>query len=67
MKFARATTEKINQFRRDGWSIVIGNDWQKDRRPKWKNHELVRIAQTNSKKHGKPLRVVWAMRRKGGA
>jgi hypothetical protein len=62
MKLSNQTQERIAEFERMGFTIIIGNDWRLGRRPKWANHVCIRLAQTNSTTHGRCIRTVWAVR-----
>jgi len=56
------TKALIKEYGAGGYEIVIGNDWQLSRRPKWAGYECVRLCQTNSKRHGRCIYTVWAVR-----
>lgn len=64
MKFAKQTERLIEQYAKDGYEIHVGNNPRMDQAPKWQGHHLVRLAQTNSRYHGRSVRTVWAAKRK---
>jgi hypothetical protein len=66
MRFASTTTEKMRAAEADGFTVIVGNDWRLPTRPKYRDCEVRKIAQTNSRRHGKPIRTVWAVRPKQG-
>lgn len=61
-RFSSNTLTKIAQAEAEGFTIVIGNDWQLDERPKWERHECKLLSRVNSRWHGWCVRTVWAVR-----
>ena len=47
---------------RKDYSIICGNAPYLNKTKKWANYECVRIAQTNSRRHGYSISTVWAVR-----
>jgi len=64
MTYAKTTRQKMNAALLEGFLIIEGNDWRLDRRPKYANCEVRKIAQTNDRHHGKSVRTIWAIRPK---
>jgi hypothetical protein len=54
----------MEQAESDGFEIIIGNNPYLDKAAKWASHDVRRLAQTNSRHHGRPVRTVWAVRPK---
>ena len=63
MSMAPVTQRKISLHVDRGYDIVVGNDWQLAYRPKWSDHDCIRLAQTRSRTGGYDVRVVWAVKR----
>ena len=59
---APRTARLIDKHLEVGYPIVVGNDWQKSQRPKYAGREMRLIARTNSRRHGKCLRTIWAIK-----
>ncbi len=57
------TIKKISEYAAAGYTILDGNDWRLSQRKKWANFECVKLSQTNSRRHGKCVSTVWAVRR----
>jgi hypothetical protein len=66
-RFSAETLQRMEQAESDGFEIIIGNNPYLDKAAKWANHEVRKIAQTNSRRHGRPVRTVWAVRPKAAA
>ena len=63
MRFAKQTLERIEKYEGLGYEIHIGNNPRMDRAKKWASHDVVRIARTNSRRHGHCVRTVWAAKK----
>jgi hypothetical protein len=62
-RFSRGTKATMQGYLDKGWSIVLGADWRLSQRPKWTSrYEVRKVAQTNGRRHGKCVRVVWAVK-----
>jgi hypothetical protein len=59
----KQTEQRIKVFERNGWTIIDGNDWRLPTRGRYLNYFVVRLAQTNHKRHGKCIRTVFAVRK----
>ncbi len=53
----------MSEYEAAGYTVLDGNDWRLSQRKKWANFECVKLAQTNSRRHGKCVSTVWAVRR----
>ena len=60
MKFAKRTLDKMAAYEAAGYTILVGNDPTKRAGGKWE--EVVRLAQTNSRRHGWSVRTVYAVK-----
>ena len=64
MKYAAQTIRRMKEHEAQGFAIIEGNNPDLPYAKKWKGHECVRLARTNSKRHGWCIRTVWAVRKK---
>jgi len=64
MRFAKETLEKITAYEALGYEVIVGNDWRLGQRPKYRDFDCVKLAQTNHRQHGKSVRTVWAIKLK---
>lgn len=64
MKFAKKTIELIEKYKSLGYEIHVGNNPRMGKTEKWKNHDLIRIAQTNDRRSGLCKRTIWASKEK---
>lgn len=64
MKYAAQTIRRMKEHEVLGYEIIEGNNPDLPYAKKWKGHECVRLARTNSKRHGWCIRTVWAVRKK---
>jgi len=62
MRFAASTQRMMDEAETRGFTVLVGNDWRLWARDKWVGHRVYKIAQTNDKKRGFPLRTVWAVK-----
>jgi len=62
MKLSKQTLDRIAAHEALGFEIIIGNDWRLPDRPKWRNHEIVRLCITSSRRHGRCVRTVFAVK-----
>ena len=60
--YAAKTIAKIADHEARGYTIIYGNAPYLNRSAKWSGHECVRLAQTNSRSHGRSISTVWAVR-----
>lgn len=60
--YAKSTLEKIDHYESEGYTIICGNNPFLDKARKWAGHECVRLAQTNSRRHGRCVSTVWAVK-----
>ena len=56
------TNSRIAEARRRGYTILDGNDWRLADRPKYANHWVIKICQTNGPR-GLCARTVWGIKR----
>jgi hypothetical protein len=61
-KMAPVTIRLIAEHEALGFEIVIGNDYRLPTRPKWRNYEVRRLCGTNSRRHGRCIRTVFAVK-----
>lgn len=61
-RFRKSTQVKMARAEADGFEIRVGNDPHLGHRRKWADHECLKIAQTNGRRHGYSVRTVWAVR-----
>ena len=64
MRFAKETLEKMETYEALGYEVIVGNDWRLGQRPKYRDFDCVKLAQTNHRQHGKSVRTVWAIKLK---
>ncbi len=62
MQYSKKTLNKIDFYKKLGFTIIEGNNPMMRNSKKWNNFELIRICQTNSKYHGFSLYTVWAVK-----
>jgi len=62
MRFAKETLDKMAAYEAAGYEIIVGNDWRLGDRPKYRDYDCVKLAQTNDRRHGKSVRTVWAIK-----
>ena len=62
MTYSKNTIAKMTDYQSRGYSIICGNAPYLNKTKKWANYECVRIAQTNSRRHGYSISTVWAVR-----
>jgi len=60
--YAQQTRDRIARYRACGWDIIEGNNPRLPKTKRWSGYECVRLCLTNSKRHGWPIRTVWAVR-----
>lgn len=58
---ANSTAAKIKKHVSAGDDIYIGNNPFMDKAKKWEWFHLTRLAQTNSRYHGRSIRTIWAV------
>ena len=58
------TRRLIEEYEREGWTIIIGNNPRLAEAQKWAGHQCVRLCRTNSKHAGWCIRTVWAVKPK---
>jgi hypothetical protein len=63
MRFAKQTLDLVEKYEGLGYEIHVGNNPRMDLTKKWADHDLVRIARTNSRYHGNCVRTVWATKK----
>jgi hypothetical protein len=61
------TARRIEIFRANGWEIHDGNDYRLPDRPLYAGRDVVRLCQTNHRRHGKCVRTVFAVRQRAEA
>jgi len=59
---ASVTIQKIKSHIEKGFKILLGNDFRLANRPKWSGSQTIKLADTNSKNHGRCIRTVWAVK-----
>lgn len=62
MSYALQTIAKIAAHKAAGYEIIEGNAPFLNKSAKWARHECVRLAQTNSRRHGRSVSTVWAVK-----
>ena len=62
--FASSTVCKLKDHLTRGYDLIVGNDPKLGARPKWDDHDCVRLNLLNDRRDGWPLRTVWAVRPK---
>ena len=65
MRHTMATYKKIQQYIDDGYEIIEGNNPMLFTRKKYQGYHVVRLAQTNSRIHGKSINTIWAIKEVG--
>lgn len=60
-----ATFNICDTLEKDGFSFIPGNNPFMKLAKKWENYELVRVAQTNSRTHGRCVQTLWAVKHNG--
>jgi len=63
MKRTQKTEDKITELEDQGYKIIDGNNPFLNKHKKYAGFECIRIAQTNSRRHGKSINTVWAVRK----
>jgi len=58
------TKERVGHLDGLGYMFVVGNNPMLDQTKRWSQFELIRVARTNSKKHGYSTKTIWAVRPK---
>jgi len=61
-KLSQRTLTLIEERIAMGFDVIIGNDWKLHTRKRWANYTCVLLARTNSRRHGKTVRTVWAVK-----
>lgn len=56
------TRDTMRELTAQGYTIIEGNNPYLPRRKKYAGYDIVRIAQTNSRYHGKSINTVFAIR-----
>ena len=56
------TARKIEEYSREGWRIIVGNNPHLDKARKYRGYHTVRLSRTNSKTHGFCIRTIWAVK-----
>ena len=62
MRHQKSTIARIEKYASQGYQIIEGNNWRLNRAKKYAKHHCIRLAQTNSRLHGKSINTVWAVR-----
>lgn len=62
MAYAKSTLEKIARYEAEGYTVICGNNPFLNKTRKWAGHECIRLAQTNSRYHGRCISTVWAVK-----
>lgn len=63
MNHTSKTLEKIAHYTALGYTIIEGNNHRLPSRKKYHNHEVIRLAQTNSRIHGLCINTVYAIKK----
>jgi hypothetical protein len=56
------TIKKMDFYEKLGFGFIAGNNYRLSRAKKWEKYNCVRIAQTNSRHHGKSIATMWAVK-----
>lgn len=59
--YSRSTVTKMAKANKQGYKIVAGNSPKKSS-TKYRSKDYVKIAQVNSRKHGKSIRTVYGIK-----
>jgi hypothetical protein len=59
---SKKTFQKCADLQNDGYRFIPGNNPRMDTAKKWAGFDLVRVAQTNHRKHGKCIQTLWAVK-----
>ena len=62
MRHTAKTHAKIEQYRTLGYDIIEGNNRLLSTRKKYQGRDCVRLALTNSRRHGLCINTVWAVK-----
>ncbi len=63
MKHQQKTIDLMDKLEELGFKIIEGNNPFLSKHKKYADFECIRIAQTNSRKHGKSINTVWAIKK----
>ena len=58
----KQTIERMDTLESRGYRFVAGNNWRLGKNKKWENYICIKVAQTNSKSHGKCIATMWAVK-----
>ena len=58
----KETFKKCDDLAKDGYLFVPGNNPFMNKTKKWSEYDLVRVAHTNHRKHGKCIQTLWAVK-----
>lgn len=62
MRLSKNSENKIIEAENAGYQIIYGNNPFLNKHKKWAKYKCIRLVQTNSRAHGRPIYTVWAVK-----
>ena len=63
IRAASCTIAKMQKLSDAGYSFIAGNNYKLNKTKKWSGFDCIRVAQTNSRTHGKSIATMWAVKK----